>query len=130
MDSVLPPDCRPNRLIAAATASSKKLLAPISAEGAATQWATPSWAAPNWPPSPGPPSKPVADRCPDVLGFGDVAAAVMGRLDDFGSDRTLVVVRADAASTHGEIRALMRELKASGAARVAVATTQAGESER
>jgi hypothetical protein len=29
--------------IAVATASSKKLLAPISAEGAATQWATPSW---------------------------------------------------------------------------------------
>ena len=32
------PDSKPNRLIAAATASSKKLLAPISAEGQATLW--------------------------------------------------------------------------------------------
>jgi hypothetical protein len=30
------PDSKPNRLMAAATASSKKLLAPISAEGQAT----------------------------------------------------------------------------------------------
>ena len=35
------PELNPNRLIAAATASSKKLLAPISAEGAATQCASP-----------------------------------------------------------------------------------------
>ena len=37
------PDCRPNRLMAAATASSKKLLAPISADGAATQCWTPNF---------------------------------------------------------------------------------------
>ena len=37
------PDSKPNRLIAAATASSKKLLAPIRAAGAATQCATPNW---------------------------------------------------------------------------------------
>jgi len=35
------PECTPNRLTAAATASSKKLLAPINADGPATQWATP-----------------------------------------------------------------------------------------
>ena len=35
------PESKPNRLIAVATASSKKLLAPISADGAATQCATP-----------------------------------------------------------------------------------------
>src|SRR5689334_8697507 len=35
------PDSKPNKLMAAATASSKKLLAPISAEGAATQCASP-----------------------------------------------------------------------------------------
>ena len=35
------PELRPNRLMAAATASSKKLLAPISAAGAATHQATP-----------------------------------------------------------------------------------------
>ena len=35
------PEAKPNRLIAVATASSKKLLAPISAEGAATQCCTP-----------------------------------------------------------------------------------------
>src|SRR5512146_3345036 len=35
------PDSRPNRLMAVATASSKKLLAPIRAEGAATQCASP-----------------------------------------------------------------------------------------
>src|SRR5690554_6922468 len=34
------PDCRPNRAMAAATASSKKLLAPIMAPGAAMQWRT------------------------------------------------------------------------------------------
>jgi hypothetical protein len=31
------PDCNPNKTIAVATASSKKLLAPIKADGAATQ---------------------------------------------------------------------------------------------
>src|SRR5450755_188008 len=36
------PDSSPNRLIAVATASSKKFDAPISADGAAAQWATPS----------------------------------------------------------------------------------------
>ena len=36
------PDSRPNKLTAAATASSKKLLAPINAEGHATLCATPS----------------------------------------------------------------------------------------
>jgi hypothetical protein len=35
------PDSKPNRTMAVATASSKKLLAPIRAEGAATQCATP-----------------------------------------------------------------------------------------
>ena len=35
------PESKPNRLIAAATASSKKLLAPISAEGAAAACAEP-----------------------------------------------------------------------------------------
>ncbi len=36
------PDWNPNRTIAVATASSKKLLAPISAEGPATHHSTPS----------------------------------------------------------------------------------------
>jgi hypothetical protein len=36
------PDAKPNKLIAAATASSKKLLATISADGAATQCASPT----------------------------------------------------------------------------------------
>ncbi len=36
------PDSKPNRLMAAATASSKKLDAPISAEGQATLWASPT----------------------------------------------------------------------------------------
>ena len=36
------PDSNPNRLMAAATASSKKLLAPISADGPATLCASPS----------------------------------------------------------------------------------------
>ena len=35
------PEEKPNRLMAAATASSKKLLAPINADGPATQWASP-----------------------------------------------------------------------------------------
>jgi len=36
------PECTPNSPTAVATASSKKLLAPISAEGPATQYGTPS----------------------------------------------------------------------------------------
>src|SRR5690348_3808507 len=36
------PECTPNRPTAVATASSKKLLAPIKAEGPATQYGTPS----------------------------------------------------------------------------------------
>ena len=35
------PELKPNRLMAAATASSKKLLAPISADGPATQCCSP-----------------------------------------------------------------------------------------
>ena len=35
------PESKPKRLIAAATANSKKLLAPISADGPATAWADP-----------------------------------------------------------------------------------------
>ena len=35
------PDSKPKRLMAAATASSKKLEAPIKAEGQATLWASP-----------------------------------------------------------------------------------------
>ena len=37
------PDWKPNSAIAVATASSKKLLAPISAEGPATHHSTPRW---------------------------------------------------------------------------------------
>ena len=36
------PELRPNRLMATATASSKKLLAPISAEGPAITWVSPT----------------------------------------------------------------------------------------
>ena len=36
------PDSKPNRLMATATASSKKLLAPIKEDGAATQCASPA----------------------------------------------------------------------------------------
>ena len=36
------PEPMPNRLMAAATASSKKFEAPISADGPATQWASPA----------------------------------------------------------------------------------------
>ena len=61
-------------------------------------------------------------------GLNSMAAAIRERMDDWGSDKTLVVVRADAAATHGEIRALMREIKTTGATRVAVATTQSGKS--
>ena len=35
------PEEKPNRLMAAATANSQKLLAPISADGPAPQWASP-----------------------------------------------------------------------------------------
>ena len=38
----LQPELKPKRLIAAATANSKKLLAPISADGPATQCASPA----------------------------------------------------------------------------------------
>lgn len=63
-----------------------------------------------------------------MVSLNSMAAAIRERMDDWGSDKTLVVVRADAAATHGEIRALMREIKTTGATRVAVATTQSGKS--
>jgi hypothetical protein len=37
------PDWKPKRAIAVATANSKKLLAPINAEGPATHHSTPNW---------------------------------------------------------------------------------------
>jgi hypothetical protein len=39
----LAPDWKPKRAIAVATANSKKLLAPINAEGPATHHSTPNW---------------------------------------------------------------------------------------
>jgi biopolymer transport protein TolR len=66
----------------------------------------------------------------EMIGMPMLASSIRQRIEEWGDDRTLVVVRADAAASHGEIRALMKQIKASGAQRVAVATTQAGESDR
>jgi biopolymer transport protein TolR len=65
-----------------------------------------------------------------LVGMDSMAAAIRRRMEDSGSDKTLVVVRADAAATHGDIRALMREIKSTGASRVAVATNQTGKSDQ
>ena len=65
-----------------------------------------------------------------LVGMDSMAAAIRRRLEDSGSDKTLVVVRADAAATHGGIRALMHEIKSTGASRVAVATNQTGKSDQ
>lgn len=66
----------------------------------------------------------------DIIGMQTLAASIRARIHEWGDENTLVVVRADAAATHGEIRSLMHQIKASGAQRVAVATTQSGESDR
>jgi len=63
-----------------------------------------------------------------LVSMESMADAIRSRLQEWGSDKTLVVVRADAAATHGEIRTLMREIKTTGASRVAMATTQSGKS--
>jgi len=63
-----------------------------------------------------------------LVGMDSMAGAIISRLEEWGSESTLVVVRADAAATHGEIRAVMRKIKTTGARRVAVATTQSGDS--
>jgi biopolymer transport protein ExbD len=65
-----------------------------------------------------------------LVGMDSMAAAIRRRLEDSGSDNTLVVVRADAAVTHGEIRVLMREIKGTGASRIAMATNQTGKSDQ
>ncbi len=65
-----------------------------------------------------------------LVGMDSMAAAIRRRLEDSGSDKTLVVVRADAAVTHGEIRALMHEIKSTGASRIAMATNQVGKSDQ
>ena len=64
----------------------------------------------------------------EMVGLTSMGDAIRRRLAEWGDERTLVVVRADAAATHGEIRVLMREIKGTGAQRVAVATTQSGKS--
>jgi biopolymer transport protein ExbD len=65
-----------------------------------------------------------------LVGMDSMAAAIRRRLEESGNDKTLVVVRADAAVTHGQIRALMHEIKSTGASRVAVATNQTGKSDQ
>ena len=65
-----------------------------------------------------------------MVSFASLASAVQARISESGDASTLVVVRADAAATHGEIRVLMREIKGAGAKRIAVATTQTGKDER
>jgi len=65
-----------------------------------------------------------------LVGMDSMAAAIRRRLEDSGSAKTLVVVRADAAVTHGEIRVLMREIKSTGASRIAMATNQTGKSDQ
>ncbi len=61
-----------------------------------------------------------------MVSLSSLAGIVRSRLGSGSGDQTLVVVRADARATHGEIRAIMREIKSSGASRVAVATNQSG----
>jgi len=58
------------------------------------------------------------------IGIERLASELSTRLD--GGNR-LVVVRADQGTTHGQVRQVLTEVKASGARRVAVATTQARE---
>jgi biopolymer transport protein ExbD len=65
-----------------------------------------------------------------LVGMDSMAAAIRRRLEESGNDKTLVVVRADAAVTHGQIRALMHEIKSTGASRIAVATNQTGKSDQ
>ncbi len=64
-----------------------------------------------------------------LVGIDSMADAILTRMSEWGSDKTLVVLRADAAATHGEVRAVMRQIKITGATRVAVATTQTGDSD-
>ena len=61
-----------------------------------------------------------------MVSLTSLAGVVRSRLSTKDGHETLVVVRADARATHGEIRAIMREIKSSGAQRVAVATNQSG----
>lgn len=65
-----------------------------------------------------------------LVSLNSLAGVIQARLEERGSENTLVVVRADASSFHGDIRTLMQEIKSTGAKRVAVATTQTGETER
>jgi biopolymer transport protein ExbD len=61
-----------------------------------------------------------------MVTLSSLAGAIRSRLTKSNDDKTLVVVRADARATHGQIRAIMEEVKHSGAQRVAVATNQSG----
>jgi biopolymer transport protein TolR len=61
-----------------------------------------------------------------MVTLSSLAGAIQTRLKTANGDKTLVVVRADARATHGEIRAIMKEVEHSGARRVAVATNQSG----
>lgn len=63
-----------------------------------------------------------------LVSLSSMAGAITHRLEEWGNENTLVVVRADATAPHGDIRTLMREIKGTGAQRVAVATTQSGKS--
>ena len=65
----------------------------------------------------------------EMVSLTAMAGAINRRLDEWGDENTLVVVRADATAQHGDIRALMREIKGTGAQRIAVATTQSGDSD-
>jgi biopolymer transport protein ExbD len=60
------------------------------------------------------------------LPLSQLASALSLRLQKVSEDAPLVVVRADAGSTHGMVRDVMEQIKRSGAKRVAVATTQKG----
>ena len=66
----------------------------------------------------------------ELVSLNSMAGAITRRLDEWGDENTLVVVRADATAPHGDIRVLMREIMGTGAQRIAVATTQSGDSER
>jgi biopolymer transport protein TolR len=65
----------------------------------------------------------------EMVSLTTMAGVINRRLDEWGDERTLVVVRADATAKHGDIRSLMREIKGTGAQRIAVATTQSGDSD-
>lgn len=66
----------------------------------------------------------------ELVSQGALFDVLLGKLSESSDKNVLVVVRADATTTHGTVKEIINDARAAGAKRIAVATRQRGNGVR